>query len=88
MNDDLNIKKWYRLDGNYLNNPLFDTLLSDISKTEEKLKFYIGADSHYSYNKVIYSVVLVMLKEGRGGRGYYCRMIDNGKTTTRNILCS
>ena len=86
MNSKLTNLLWHRLDGSPLKVYLFDTLLSDISKTNSNLSFYIGADSQYAYNKVIYSVVLVMLKKGRGGRGYYNRIITQGKITTKQRL--
>ena len=77
---------WHRLSGAQLKLTLEETLLADISKISEKLKFYIGSDSHYSNNKVVYSVVLVLLKEGRGGLGYYKRIHDKGKITTPQRL--
>ena len=86
METKLNTLPWYRLDGTKLENPLFDTLLSDISKIDDNIKFYIGADSQYAYKKTVYSVVLVMLKEGKGGRGYYHRIITKTKETTKQRL--
>nr|MBC8428285.1 hypothetical protein [bacterium] len=49
------------------------TLLTDIAsiKDEHNLSFYIGGDSMKRYNTTTYTIVLVMLMEGRGGRGYY-----------------
>ena len=77
---------WHRLSGAQLKLTLEETLLADISKISEKLKFYIGSDSHYSKNKVVYSVALVILKEGKGGIGYYKRIYDEGKITTPQRL--
>ena len=77
---------WYRLNGNQLNKTLEDTVLEDVTKTDLPLKFYIGADSQYAYKKVVYSVVLVMLKEGQGGIGYYRRIFDKGVITTQQRL--
>ena len=77
---------WYRLNGNQLNKTLEDIVLEDVSKTEASLKFYIGADSHYAYKKVVYSVVLVMLKKGQGGIGYYKRIFEKGVMTTQQRL--
>ena len=77
---------WRRLDGTELNKSLEDTILEDVSRTDSPLNFYIGADSHYSHKKVIYSVVLVMLKEGKGGIGYYSRNTEKGFITTQQRL--
>jgi len=77
---------WHRLNGVQLIKPLEDTILEDVSKTQSSLSFYIGADSHYSHKKVVYSIVLVMLKKGRGGIGYYSRKIEKGFITTQQRL--
>jgi len=77
---------WYRLNGNQLHKTLEDTILEDITKTESPLKFYIGADSQYAYKTIVYSVVLVMLKQGQGGIGYYKRISDKGIMTTQQRL--
>jgi len=77
---------WYRLNGQRLDNSLEHTLLFDISKTSDQLNFYIGSDSHSTTKKTIFSVVLVMLKKGRGGIGYYKRIIENNTLTTQQRL--
>ena len=77
---------WRRLNGSQLDLSLEETLLTDISKISENLKFYIGSDSHYSNNKVVYSIVLVLLKKGKGGLGFYNRIHEKGKITTQQRL--
>ena len=77
---------WCRLNGKQLDNSLGETLLSDISQTSEHLKFFIGSDSHSTTKKTIFSVVLVMLKKGKGGMGYYKRIIENNTLTTQQRL--
>ena len=78
--------QWYRLNGNQLDFSLEETILSDISKTSKDLKFYIGSDSHTTNKKTIFSVVLVILKKGRGGIGYYKRILENNSLTTHQRL--
>ena len=77
---------WHRLNGEAIKGSLEETLLLDISRTDGKVKFFIGADSQYRYKKVIYSIVLVMLKEGKGGIGYYSRIREEGKISTNQRL--
>lgn len=78
--------QWYRLNGNQLDFSLEETILSDISKTSKDLKFYIGSDSHTANKKTIFSVVLVILKKGKGGIGYYKRILENNSFTTHQRL--
>ena len=56
-----NNKNWHRLNGKPLKLTLKETLLKDISNSTSNLKFYIGSDSHCYDNKIVYSIVLVML---------------------------
>ena len=77
---------WHRLNGAKLSKTLEDTILEDVANADSPLNFYIGADSNYSHKKIVYSIVLVMLKKGRGGRGYYSRNIQTGFITTKQRL--
>tara|TARA_B100000131_G_scaffold294920_1_gene311458 strand:+ start:139 stop:606 length:468 start_codon:yes stop_codon:yes gene_type:complete len=78
---------WKRLSGKSISYTLEDTLLSDITNlTEDNLKFYIGCDSQFRRGKVVYGVVLVVLREGKGGSGYYQRIHKRGRITTQQRL--
>nr|MBC8421832.1 hypothetical protein [Pelagibacteraceae bacterium] len=59
------------------------TLLTDIAsiRDEHNLSFYIGGDSMKRYDTTTYTIALVMLMEGKGGRGYY----KNIKVVDKNI---
>ncbi len=81
-----NNKNWHRLNGKPLKLTLKETLLNDISNSTSNLKFYIGSDSHCYDNKIVYSIVLVMLKKGCGGIGYYKRVNEDYKLTTQQRL--
>ena len=68
---------WNRFYGTKINN-LEQTILDDIANiSTDNLKFIIGADSHWSKGKVTYTVVIVMLMDGKGGRGYYKKHITD-----------
>ena len=86
--DEFNINKtlWKRLSGQPLDKSLEETLFIDIPIFDDKLKFYIGSDSHSVNNKTIFSVVLVVLNKGKGGFGYYKRIFDNNIITTKQKL--
>tara|TARA_Y100001963_G_scaffold21067_2_gene27070 strand:+ start:1977 stop:2459 length:483 start_codon:yes stop_codon:yes gene_type:complete len=78
---------WKRLSGTTILDTLEDTILSDISKLEQDdLKFYIGCDSQFRRGKVVYGVVLVILREGKGGSGYFNRIHKRGRITTQQRL--
>ncbi len=78
---------WKRLSGIEITDTLEQTLLSDISNSSEtNLKFYIGCDSQFRRGKVVYGVVLVVLREGKGGSGYYQRIHKRGRITTQQRL--
>lgn len=63
---------WKRFTGERVED-LETTLLTDISNIQDdyNLSFYIGGDSMRRYDTTTYTIVFVMLMEGRGGRGYY-----------------
>ena len=68
---------WNRFYGTKIDN-LEQTILTDISNTlTNDLKFIIGSDSHWSKGKITYTVVVVMLMNGKGGRGYYKKYITS-----------
>ncbi len=63
--------EWKRLNGDDVED-LSNTILSDISNSDtEDLEFYIGGDSQWNNGKVKFTVVIFMIKKGKGGRGYY-----------------
>ncbi|MBT4208818.1 hypothetical protein HOE22_10855 [Candidatus Woesearchaeota archaeon] len=63
---------WKRFTGEQVTD-IETTLLTDIAsiQDEHNLSFYIGGDSMKRCDTTTYTVVLVMLMEGKGGRGYY-----------------
>ena len=63
---------WKRFTGEQVTD-IETTLLTDIAsiRDEHNLSFYIGGDSMKRYDTTTYTIALVMLMEGRGGRGYY-----------------
>ena len=65
------MKQWKRLNGDTIED-LGNTILSDIANSDtEDLEFYIGGDSQASLNNVKFTVAIIMIKKGKGGRGYY-----------------
>ena len=65
------IEKWKRFNGEDIED-LGNTILSDIAHSDtEDLEFYIGGDSQWSGGKVKFTVAIIMIKKGKGGRGYY-----------------
>ena len=65
------MKQWKRLNGDTIED-LGNTILSDIANSDtEDLEFYIGGDSQSSLNNVKFTVAIIMIKKGKGGRGYY-----------------
>ena len=51
---------------------LGNIILSDIANSDTgDLEFYIGGDSHWNNSKVKFTVAIIMIKKGKGGRGYY-----------------
>ena len=65
------MEKWKRLNGENIED-LGNTILSDIANSDtDNLEFYIGGDSQASLNNVKFTVAIIMIKKGRGGRGYY-----------------
>ena len=68
---------WHRFYGENIND-LEETLLTDISEAPtDELEFIVGADSQWSKGKVTYTVVIVMLLNGKGARGYYKKQITD-----------
>jgi len=63
---------WKRFTGERIYD-LEQTLLTDIAsiRNDYNLSFYIGGDSMKRYDTTTYTIVFVILKEGRGGRGFY-----------------
>ena len=61
------------------------TILTDIANAPtNNLTFYVGADSQYKKGKIAYITAIVVLFDGKGGRGYYKRTIDrNAKYVSR-----
>ena len=65
------MNQWKRLNGENIED-LGNTILSDIATSDtEDLEFYIGGDSQASLNNVKFTVAIIMIKKGKGGRGYY-----------------
>ena len=63
--------KWKRFSGKDIGD-LSDTILSDIANSDtEDLEFYIGGDSQWNNGKIKFTVAIIMIKKGKGGRGYY-----------------
>ena len=74
--------EWKRLNGDDIED-LSNTILSDISNSDsEDLEFYIGGDSHWNNGKVKFTVAIIMIKKGKGGRGYYKNIIPLQTTMT------
>ena len=70
-------EQWHRFYGKVIND-LEETLLTDIANVPtDKLQFIVGADSQWSKGRVTYTVVVVMLMNGKGGRGYYKKQITD-----------
>ena len=68
-------EKWKRFNGGDIED-LGNTILSDIANSNTKdLEFYIGGDSQYNNGKVKFTVAIIMIKKGKGGRGYYKNVI-------------
>ena len=71
---------WHRFYGEKIDD-LEQTILTDISETNiDNLKFIVGADSQWAKGKVTYTVVIVMLLDGKGARGYYKKQITDRNT--------
>jgi len=67
--------EWKRFNGESVGD-LSSTILTDITTAgTDDLEFYIGGDSQASLHKVKFTIAIIMIKKGKGGRGYY-------KTTT------
>ena len=65
------IETWKRFSGDSVED-LSNTILTDITTAgTEDLEFYIGGDSQASLNNVKFTVAIIMIKKGKGGRGYY-----------------
>lgn len=75
---------WKRFTGEQITD-LETTLLADIAsiRDEYNLSFYIGGDSMKRYDTTTYTIVLVMLMEGKGGRGYYKNIKVKDKYVSR-----
>lgn len=68
---------WNRFYGEKIDD-LEQTLLTDISEAPTtELEFIVGADSQWAKGRVTYTVVVVMLLNGKGARGYYKRQITD-----------
>tara|TARA_Y100001973_G_C5177634_1_gene323010 strand:+ start:1304 stop:1777 length:474 start_codon:yes stop_codon:yes gene_type:complete len=73
---------WKRFNGNDIGD-LAETILSDITTSDtDDLEFYIGGDSQSSMNKVKFTVAIIMVRKGKGGRGYYKNVIPLQSTMT------
>jgi len=81
------MKQWKRLNGDTIED-LGNTILSDIANSDtEDLEFYIGGDSQWNNGKVKFTVAIIMIKKGRGGRGYYkSEIIENKKFSLQQRL--
>ena len=63
--------EWKRLNGDSVGD-LSNTILTDITTAgTDDLEFYIGGDSQASLYNVKFTVAIIMIKKGKGGRGYY-----------------
>ena len=63
--------EWRRFNGDSVRD-LSNTILTDITTTDtDDLEFYIGGDSQASLYNVKFTVAIIMIKKGKGGRGYY-----------------
>jgi len=73
---------WKRFNGEDIGD-LSETILSDITTADtDDLEFYIGGDSQSSMNKVKFTVAIIMVKKGKGGRGYYKNVVSPQSTMT------
>ena len=76
------IGKWKRFNGDNIED-LGNIILSDVANSDsEDLEFYIGGDSQYNNGKVKFTVAIIMIKKGKGGRGYYKNVIPLQTTMT------
>jgi len=63
--------EWKRFNGESVGD-LSSTILTDITTAgTDDLEFYIGGDSQASLHKVKFTIAIIMIKKGKGGRGYY-----------------
>jgi len=70
-------EKWHRFNNEEIN-VLQETILTDISNAPTgDLEFIVGADSQWSKGRVTYTVAVIMLMNGKGGRGYYKKQITD-----------
>ena len=64
-------EEWKRFSGDNVED-LSSTILTDITTAgTEDLEFYIGGDSQASLHNIKFTVAIIMIKKGKGGRGYY-----------------
>jgi len=64
-------EEWKRFSGDNVED-LSSTILTDITTAgTDDLEFYIGGDSQASLHKVKFTIAIIMIKRGKGGRGYY-----------------
>lgn len=64
--------KWKRFTGKQIDD-LEATILQDIASSEYPTTWYVGGDSMRRHETTTYTIVIAMLKEGHGGKGYYRR---------------
>ena len=70
---------WKRFDNQVIDN-LEETILTDIANVStDDLSFIIGADSQWAKGKVTYTVAIIMLMNGKGGRGYHKTIVTPGR---------
>ena len=63
--------EWKRFNGDSVED-LSNTILTDITTAgTDNLEFYIGGDSQANLYNVKFTVAIIMIKKGKGGRGYY-----------------
>jgi len=66
-----NVIMWKRFTNEIIDD-LGTQILTDISNSPtEDLEFIVGADSQWSKGRVTYTSVIIMLMNGKGGRGYH-----------------
>lgn len=68
---------WKTFNNKHIDN-LEETILTDIANTSTNdLTFIVGADSQWSKGRVTYTVVIIMLMNGKGGKGYHKTIVTD-----------
>jgi hypothetical protein len=68
---------WKTFNNKHIDN-LEETILTDISNAPSNdLTFIVGADSQWSKGRVTYTVAIILLMNGKGGKGYHKTIVTN-----------